>query len=115
MANVSTARALGYFSRVKEAREYLRDQAKELLELQKALIMEAAAKGEIEAALKANQWLIEHMPAGDEGERVIDPSASKPKEIEGPKGPMIAVGVHIGGVSKQIPAQIIDIKPEPNE
>lgn len=108
------AKKLGYFARVQEAREYLKEQAKELIELQKSLILQAAAKGDFQPALLANQWLIEHLPAED-GVRAIDPSAAKVKEIEsGPKGPQIAIGISLGGVNKQLPVatQIIDVDPE---
>ena len=70
-----------YFPKVKEAREALREKALELFELQVSIIREALNKGDFESAYKANQWLMEHMPASDEGERLIDSSAAKPKEI----------------------------------
>lgn len=94
----------------------MREEVGELYALQRSLIMQAASAGEYEAALKANQWLIEHSPADSDGVRAIDPSAAKPKEVEaGPKGPTIAIGISLGGVNaKQLPvaAQIIDVDPE---
>lgn len=103
-----------YFPKVKEAREYLLEQAKARLELQDKLIAEAAAAGEYDAALRANQWVIEHTPANEEGQRVIDPSASKPKELsEGSKGPIVQIGIAFGGISspepKKIEGEVIDI------
>lgn len=104
-----------YFPRVTEARNFLRDKAKDLLELQIKLIMEAAASGEYESATKANQWLIEHLPAGDDGVRVIDTSASKPKEIaQGTVGPTVNIGIAFGGIQaseapKQVTGEVIDI------
>lgn len=105
-----------YFPKVTEARNFLRDKAKELLELQIKLIIEAAASGEYESATKANQWLIEHLPAGDDGVRVIDTSASKPKELGegGKQGPTINVGIAFGGLQsqeepKQVTGEVIDI------
>lgn len=107
-----TRKSFGYFSKVKEAREYLKSQTMVLLELQKTLILEAAAKGEFEAALKANQWLIEHT-AGEDGVRVIDPSAAKPQEVEGYKGPQIAIGINLGTTPKALPElKVIDVVPD---
>lgn len=104
-----------YFPKVKEAREALKEKALEHYELQLKLIMEAVNKGDIESALKANQWLMEHMPAED-GVRLIDPSAAKPKELEtGPRGPAIQIGIQLGGVNvpKQLaPINVIDIDPD---
>ena len=103
-----------YFPKVKEAREALREKALDLFDLQLKLIMEAVNKGEIEAALDANQWLIEHMPAED-GERMIDPSAAKVVEVqEGSSAPIIQLGIQLGGVNqKALPpaVKIIDITP----
>lgn len=104
-----------YFPKVKEARDAIKAKALDLFELQLKLIMEAVNKGEIEAALDANQWLMEHMP-NEDGDRMIDPSGAKaPKEVEtGPKGPTIQIGIALGGVgTKQLPsANIIDITPD---
>lgn len=91
-----------YFPKVKEAREYLLEKAKARIELQDQLIHEAAAAGEFEAALKANQWVIEHTPANEDGLRVIDPSASKPKEVgPGQSGPVVQIGIKFGGLGEQ--------------
>lgn len=104
-----------YFPAVKEARAALAAKALEHYELQLKLIMEAVNKGDIESAIKANQWLMEHMPAED-GVRLIDPSAAKPKEVEsGPKGPSIQIGIQLGGVNapKSLPPmKVIEIDPD---
>jgi len=90
-----------YFPRVKEAREALASHALELLETHKKLILEAAMAGNYEAALKASQWLLEHMPR-EEGTAIIDESAAKPKMVaEGPKGPSIQIGVVLGGMNEK--------------
>lgn len=106
-----------YFPRVKEAREALRERAMEVLETYLAIIAEARSAGDFESAFKAAQWLLEHMP-NEDGARLIDPSGSKPKEIEGPKtGPSIQIGIALGGVKpKELPAtRIIDITPDPDK
>lgn len=100
-----------YFPQVKVAREALRDRANEILEAYIALSAEAKAAGDFEVASDILWKLIEHMPHED-GERLIDSSASKPKEIEGKQGPTIQIGLVLGGVSskKELPeTPIIDI------
>lgn len=101
-----------YFPAVKEAREALKEKALEHYDLQLKLIMEAVNRGDIESALKANQWLLEHMPSED-GVRLIDPSAAKPKEIESThKGPAIQIGIQLGGINapKSLPpVSVIDV------
>lgn len=100
-----------YFPRVKEAREALRAKALELYEKHIALIDKAADEGKIEAALQASQWLIEHMPAGNDGERMIDASAAKVKEIaSGPSGPTIQIGIALGpGIKpKELGSHVVD-------
>lgn len=104
----------GYFPKVKEVRDALRNKALELYQKHLMLIDMAAASGEYEAALKASQWLIEHMPADENGERLIDPSASKPKEIESKQqSPSIQIGIQLGGLTqpKQLQPSIIDVTP----
>lgn len=106
-----------YFPKVQEAKEFLLDKAKAMVELQEKLILEAAAAGEYEAALKANQWLIEHVPADQDGQRVIGPSASKPGEVgEGKSGPTIQIGIAFGGIKEPAALpEIIDITPTPSK
>jgi hypothetical protein len=88
------------FPRVKEARELLRQKAAEILEKHMAIIEEARQKGEFEAALKASQWLIEHMP-NEEGSTVIDSSAAKQKEVVATNsGPIIQIGFKLGGMGE---------------
>ena len=87
-----------HFSSVRKAREALKGKALELLEEYRLLIHQAAAAGEFEAALKAHQWLMDHIPA-DSGERVFDGSIDKVKQIDdGPRGPVINIGLKIGGI-----------------
>lgn len=101
-----------YFPAVKEARAALAAKALEHYELQLKLIMEAVNRGDIETAVKANQWLLEHMPAED-GVRLIDPSAAKPKEVESTsKGPAIQIGIQLGGINAPkvlASANVIDV------
>lgn len=100
-----------YFPKVKEAREALREKALELYEKHLALIEKAAQDGKIEAAITASQWLIEHMPRGDDGESIIDSSAAKPKEIvSGSTGPTIQIGIALGPGTKpkELPPVTVD-------
>jgi hypothetical protein len=93
-----------YFPRVREAREALRERAVDLFEKYWALIQKAEDSGQLDIAMEHARWLVEHMPADVDGSRMIDSSAAKPKEIEGPRGPQINIGVAIGGM--KIPTQI---------
>lgn len=102
-----------YFSRVKEAREALKDKALELHALYMSIITEAIAKSDLETAMKATQWLIEHMPAED-GVAMVDVSVDKPKQVEGKSGPSVNIGFALGGLGEArtlLPAVTIDVEP----
>lgn len=93
---------------VRKAREALRGKAMELLLEYQTMIKQAVAAGEWEAALKAQQWLIDHVPAED-GERIFDSSVDKSqKQVDaGPKAPVVQIGIKLGGLdldAKQIGA-----------
>lgn len=108
--------ARDHFPRVKEAREALRERAVDLFEKYWSLIQKAEDAGQFDVAMEHARWLVEHMPAGEAGERMIDSSAAKPKEIEGPKGPQIQIGIALGGMKPpttvQLPvADVIDVTP----
>lgn len=104
-----------YFkSSVKKAREALKHRANEILERYFKMIDLAVAAEDFETANKAFQFLIEHMPK-EETEAIIDESAAKPKQIEkGYGGPVINIGVKVGGATKDaLPEPVtIDITPE---
>ena len=104
-----------YFPKVREAREVLRERAIEILETYIAVIGEARKAGDHETATKSLQWLIEHMPEED-GERMIEGSVDKPKQIEGNVGPQINIGFALGGLNqpKELPpaVEVIDVTPE---
>src|SRR3990167_5651973 len=99
----STDLTLGgtYFkASVKKARQRLMDRADEIIQKYFKMIDMAMAEGDFETANKAFQFLVEHMPKED-GEAIITESAAKPKQIEsGPSGPIINIGVVVGGSSK---------------
>lgn len=105
-----------FFPRVKEAREALREKALDILAKYETIIDLAVAKGDLETAAAHVQWLLEHMPAED-GERLIDSSAAKIKEIQGSTGPTIQIGIALTPTPKQLPSQpVLDaevIKSEP--
>lgn len=88
-----------YFPRVKEAREALKEKALDLFHLQVKLIMDAAIDGNFKAALEANQWLMEHIPA-EEGVRMLDATQDlEPKKDDTKQlGPTIQIGIQLGGV-----------------
>ena len=86
---------------VRKAREALKGKSQELLDEFRAMIKQAAAAGKFEEALKAQQWLIDHVPAED-GERIFDASVDKQQVIDtGPKAPMVQIGIKLGGLDQQ--------------
>lgn len=102
-----------YFPKVKEAREALQAKALELHEYYMTIVHMAMEKGDLETALKAVQWLHEHMPRGA-GDSMIDISIDKPKQIEaGPRGPQVNIGFALGGINepKALPTVTIDVEP----
>lgn len=108
-----------HFSSVKRAREALKAKAEAVLEKYMAAIDMAAASGKYEEALKAYQWLLDHVPAED-GERIFDGSSDKVQVIDNtPRGPLVQlVGITLGGVGhkKALPeATIIDIETTEHE
>ena len=101
------------FSSVRKAREALKERANELLDLQLAIVKAAFAEGDFETASKANQFLIEHTPADDDGTRMIESGIDKVKQIEGSKGPAVTIGIAIGGLGKKpeaLPEPSIDVE-----
>lgn len=111
------------FARVGIARNLLREKAEELYKKYMDIIQKAEDAGQYEVAAKHLQWLIDHMPAEDDGTRMIDQSVDKKQEVidRGPVGPAIQIGIQVGGTGnkhievskpkelpKPIPAEIID-------
>lgn len=110
MSSVKEARV--YFSKVKVARELLRDKADELLKMYLLVIDEARASGDYETAAKSLQWLIDHM-ADEEGNRVIERSVDKQQIVidTKPTGPAIQIGIAVGGVGqKALPEKPVDVQ-----
>ena len=108
-----------HFPKVREAREALKEKALELFEAYLLIIKDAHASGNFEVAAQHMQWLIEHMPKGDDGERVIDESAAKPKSVETPKGPTIQIGIALSPQKpKELPSveviDVTDVNPDKN-
>lgn len=104
------------FPKVREAREALKERAIEILESYIAVIGEARAAGNVEVATKSLQWLMEHMPAED-GESLVDASIDKTKQTEQKTGPVINIGLALGGMPSQnaLPAPTIIEIPSKNE
>lgn len=109
VAGITTLRS------VRKAREALKERAHEILDKFLQTIDMAASAEEYEAALKSYQWLMEHIPE-DEGERVVDISVDKPKQVEkGTNLPTINIGFRLGGIDedKQLPdGNTIDVTPK---
>lgn len=97
------------FPKVREARELLRQRAQEIIELYLQNAQDARDANDFETAEKSLRYLIEHMPRGDDGETLVDISVDKPKESDGPKGPIVQIGFALGGVERSLPpANVID-------
>lgn len=117
---MSNIQAKAYFTKVKVARELLRDQAEVILQQYMENIKKMQDAGEYEAAAKALQWLLEHMPADEDGSRALDTSVDKKAEQAQNTNvpPPIQIGIQVGGLGKQIvtkkpkelpPAEVIDV------
>lgn len=104
-----------HFSSVKKARAALREKALETYNTLLAIINGAAAKGDFETAAKYTWLLLEHTPKED-GEAVIDESASKPKHIDnGHRGPVVQIiGLKLSGIDPpQLPEPSVTIDVQP--
>lgn len=88
-----------YFNKVKVARQLLRDQAEEILKQYMEVVQEARDAKDFETAAKMLQWLVEHMPADEDGERMVEKSIDKQQQVieTGPSGPAIQIGIQVGG------------------
>ena len=103
------------FSRIREAREALLAQAEELIELYIKNAKNAMAAGDYESASNSLKWLIEHIPAQD-GVTLIARGIDQGKPDEGNKGPVVQIGIQLGGVTpKELPPAVEVIDIEPNE
>lgn len=67
------------------------------------VIDEARVSGDYETAAKSLQWLIEHMPADEGGDRMVEVSVDKKQEQiqKGPVGPAIQIGIQVGGLGQR--------------
>lgn len=107
-----------HFPKVREAREALRAKAVELYEQYDQAIKDALAAQQFVVAIEAMQWLMEHMPADEQGVTMVDISVDKPKMVETKVGPAINIGFALGGIAsetKQLEAAVIDVVKEPDE
>lgn len=106
------------FSKVNVAREMLKERAEEILAEYIETAKAAREAGEFEAAGKMYWNLIEHMPADNPNERVVDTSVDKQQktaESNKPSGPTIQIGLALGGLpqAKQLKSkkavEVIDV------
>lgn len=89
------------FAKARRAREVLRERELQILEEYMVTLKQAAASGKFAEALEGYRWLLDHMPANEEGERLVDPSVDKNKQIDtGVKGPVINIGFKLGGTGE---------------
>jgi hypothetical protein len=106
--------AKDYFPKVKEARELLKEKAREILEMQQTIIEKALAAEKFDVAAAANQFLIEHMP-DEEGVRMISATVNKQLETKGPTGPTIQIGFNLGTHRLPEAATVATLSPAPLE
>ena len=101
-----------HFSSVARARQKLTDDAEDIYaEFRKALKM-AIAGGEYEAGIKGYQYLIGHIPADEDGVRVVDQDIDAKQIADNSnKGPTIQIGIAVTP-QKQLPVQINHIDSE---
>ena len=96
-----------HFSSVKKARQALQGHALELYQDFRTMIKQAAAAGKWEEALKAQQWLLDHVP-GEDGERIFEASSDKPAQVEAKQGPQINIGFALGGLETKSMPKVIE-------
>lgn len=91
-----------FLSKVAIARQLLREKSEEMLKQYMLVIDEARASGDYETAMKGLQWLIEHAPADEAGERVVDVSVDKKQQVvdQGPVRAPIQIGIQVGGLGQ---------------
>lgn len=99
------------FSKVRVAREVLRERAEELINEYLDIASKAKDSGDYQTAAKAMQWLIEHLPADEDGTRVVETGVDKQQQqVVQQAPPQVRVGIVVGGIGgKQLP------KPKPKE
>jgi hypothetical protein len=104
------------FSSVRRAREVMKERAEELINLYISGMKKALDAGDYETFQKGMSDITKHIP-GEEGERVFDIDVDKIQiETKGNSGPMIQIGVSIGGTvpTKALPeTTVIDVKALP--
>jgi hypothetical protein len=88
------------FSKVQIARELLREKAEEILTEYLDVVSKAKDSGDYKTAAESLQWLMEHMPASEAGERILDTGVDKQHKIEASKTPIpVQIGIMVGGVA----------------
>ena len=100
---MSAKETRAYFSKVAIARQVLNEKAEELLNEYLDIVAKAKDAGDYETAAKAMQWLIDHMPADDDGGRLVEQSVDKKQQVveKGPAGPAIQIGIQVGGTNQK--------------
>ncbi len=85
-------RSVGPLSKVRAAREVLRERAVELIEAYISLAAEARAAGQFDVSSEILWKLIDHIPK-DELQGIIDSPSSKPPELTQSTQPLIQIGI----------------------
>jgi hypothetical protein len=101
------------FPKVAAAREALKAKALEIYEMQMLIIKEALAAQDFKVAADANQFLMEHMPADEDGTRLLGAGVDVRAAETKPTGPTINIGFALGGIpdQKALPAvKVIDVE-----
>lgn len=104
----------GPLSKVRAARQVLKERALDLLNKYEAIIDKAVEAGQLDIAAEHIQWLIEHT-GNEDGERIIDPSASKVKEVDSNRGPTIQIGIALSGPAPKQLGPIVEAEVIPND
>lgn len=90
------------FSKIKVARELLRQRAEELVNEYLDIAKQAKIAGDYETAAKSLQWLLDHIPGDSDGVRVVDSSVDKTQPTAPANTqPSIQIGIQVGGVNKK--------------
>ena len=104
------------FPKVREAREALRQKAVGIWERYEAMIVQAVAAGEFDVANSAYQFLITHMPADEDGTRMVDVSIDKQEKKDNRRQmPSVNIGFKLGGVDQKALPEVTVVEAETDE
>lgn len=110
---MATVKPRVFFSKVRIARELLREKAEEIFAEYMDVLKLAKERGDHKVAMEGLQYLMDHMPSDDDGSRMVEPSVDKQQQqIQQDTRPSIQIGIQVGGVLPTAKKALPPIKTE---